>query len=97
MGQLFSTIRRLVVAGRYIIREHASERLEERGIMEWQVAVGLENGDLVSERPNTKLHPKVGVHQLLEGGVEVEVVWSYPRQSQVAKLVTVYFIRRGGR
>ena len=54
MGQLFSTIRRLVADGRYIIGEHASERLEERGIVEWQVVVGLQNGDLVAERPDAR-------------------------------------------
>jgi len=34
MGLLFDTIRRLVAAEMYIVGEHASERLEERGILE---------------------------------------------------------------
>ncbi len=37
MGQLFDAIRRLVAEEKYVVGEHASERLEERGIMEWQV------------------------------------------------------------
>jgi hypothetical protein len=41
MGQLFNTIRRLVAEEKYVIGEHASERLEERGIMEWQAAEAL--------------------------------------------------------
>lgn len=36
MGRLFNTIRRLVIAERYVIGQHASERLEERGILEWR-------------------------------------------------------------
>jgi hypothetical protein len=35
MGQLFSTIQQLVAEEKYVIGEHASERLDERGIMEW--------------------------------------------------------------
>jgi hypothetical protein len=35
MGQLFNTIQRLVAEEEYVVGEHASERLEERGIMEW--------------------------------------------------------------
>ena len=42
MGQLFDVIRQLIAEERYIIGQHASERLEERGIMEWQVVP--ENG-----------------------------------------------------
>jgi hypothetical protein len=41
MGQLFDTIRQLVAEEQYVVGQHASERLEERGIMEWQVVAGL--------------------------------------------------------
>lgn len=34
MGQLFETIKSLVVDEKYVVGEHASERLEERAIME---------------------------------------------------------------
>jgi hypothetical protein len=37
MGQLFDMIRQLVAEEKYVIGQHASDRLEERGIMEWQV------------------------------------------------------------
>ncbi len=36
MAQLFDVIRKLVAEERYVVGQHASERLEERGIMEWQ-------------------------------------------------------------
>lgn len=35
MGRLFETIRQLVGEEKYVVGQHASERLEERGIMEW--------------------------------------------------------------
>lgn len=37
MGQLFVTVRKLVAEDKYVVGKHAAERLEERGIMEWQV------------------------------------------------------------
>jgi hypothetical protein len=37
MGRLFDEIRRLVADDRYVVGQHASERLDERGIMEWQL------------------------------------------------------------
>ena len=55
MGQLFSTIRQLVAEEKYVVGQHASERLEERGIMEWQVIAGLEEGELITERRTLSL------------------------------------------
>lgn len=52
MEQLSQTIQRLVAEEKYVVGQHASERLEERGIMEWQVVVGLEDGELLAERPD---------------------------------------------
>ncbi|HKB04048.1 MAG TPA: hypothetical protein VKD90_17630 [Gemmataceae bacterium] len=46
MGQLFDRIRQLVANEKYLVGQHASERLEERGIMEWQVVAGLDDGEL---------------------------------------------------
>ena len=34
--QLFQKLKTLVFEERYVIGQNASERLEERGIMEWQ-------------------------------------------------------------
>ena len=45
MGQLFDKIRQLVADEKYLVGQHASERLEERGMMEWQVVAGIEDGE----------------------------------------------------
>jgi len=92
MAKLFDTIRRLVADERYAIGQHAAERLEERGIMEWQVVDGLDDGVLIVERPRAKPHPAIEVRILLPDGIECKAVWSHLRQSGVAKLVTAYFL-----
>jgi hypothetical protein len=94
MGQLFDTIRRLVAEEKYVIGQHASERLEDRGIMEWQVVTGLQTGELIAERPGSTPNPSVEVRQSLPDGTEFKAVWSYLRLSTVAKLVTVHFFDR---
>ncbi len=63
MGQLFNTIRQLVAEDKYVVGQHASERLQERGIMEWQVVAGLESGDLIAERPDAEPNPAVEVRE----------------------------------
>ena len=95
MGQLFDAIRQLVAEEKYVIGQHASERLDERGIMEWQVVAGLEDGALVVERPDATPNPAVEVREILPDGTEFKAVWSHLRQSGVAKLVTVHFFDRG--
>ncbi len=95
MGQLFDTICKLVAEESYVVGQHASERLEERGIMEWQVVVGLEDGELIIERPDATPNPTVEVREFLPDGTEFKAVWSYLRQSGVAKLVTIHFFDRG--
>lgn len=94
MSQLFDTIRQLVSENRYIVGKHASERLEERGILEWQAIVGLQYGNLLEERPNDRPNPAVEVEQYLPDGTEFKAVWSLLRISQVAKLVTVHFFNQ---
>lgn len=95
MGQLFETIRQLVAEEKYIVGQHASERLEERGIMEWQVVAGVEDGELIVERPDATPNPAIEVRESLPDGTECRAVWSLLRQSGVAKLVTVHFFDRG--
>jgi hypothetical protein len=95
VGQLFKTIQQLVAEEKYVIGQHASERLEERGIMEWQVVAGLEDGALIAERPKATPNPAVEVRESLPDGTEFKAVWSHLRQSGVAKLVTVHFFDRG--
>ena len=81
----------MVAEERYIIGEHASERLEERGIMEWQVVAGVEDGELIAERLDAMPNPAVEVRESLPDGTEYKAVWSHLPQTGVAKLVTVHF------
>lgn len=76
MGDLIATIRQLVAEGKYVVGLHASERLEERGIMEWQAVVGLPTGELLAEHPRAKPNPKVEVNQMLPDGTEYKAIWS---------------------
>ena len=94
MGRLLETIRRLVAAERYVVGQHAVERLEERGIMEWQAVAGLDDGILIVERPEAKPNPVIEVRERLPDGAEFKAVWSHLAQSGVAKLVTVHFLDR---
>ena len=91
MGQLFETIRRLVMNGDYVVGQHASERLEERGLLEWQAVVGMDEAGLIAEDESAIPNPKVEVSELLPHGTEFKAVWSLLRASGVAKLVTVHF------
>lgn len=95
MGQLFALIRELVAEEKCVVGKHASERLEERGILEWQAVAGLEEGLLLMERPDAEPNPAVEVLESLPDGIEFKAVWSYLPRSRVAKLVTVHFIDRG--
>jgi hypothetical protein len=91
MGQLFDTIRRLVLEERYVVGLHAAERLDERGILEWQAVAGVIDGRLVRERPTTKPNPAVEIEENLPDGTEIIAVWSLLKSANVAKLVTVHF------
>lgn len=95
MANLFDTIRQLVAEDKYLVGDHASERLEERGIMEWQAVAALAEGELIAEKPKGKPNPTVEVRESLPDGREFKAVWSFLRQSGVAKLVTVHFFDRG--
>jgi len=91
MARLFDTILSLVLQNRYIIGEHATERLDERGILEWQVVDGIERGELIVERPDAVPNPAVEVRQFLADGTEIKAVWSHLISVDTAKLVTIHF------
>lgn len=90
-GELAALIKRLIAEDKYVIGQHAIERLDERGIMEWQVVAGAEDGRLIIERPDASPNSAVEFEQLLPDGTEIKAVWSHLPQSGVAKLVTVHF------
>ncbi|MBN1346724.1 MAG: DUF4258 domain-containing protein [Phycisphaerae bacterium] len=94
MGELFDQIRKAVAERRYLIGVHAANRLEERNIPDWQVVVGLPDGELVRERPHDKPNAAVEVSELLADGTPVTAVWSWLPRLQIAKLVTVYYLDR---
>lgn len=95
MGWMFDEVRDLVDRGRYLVGKHAAERLEERGILEWQAVAGLDSGTLIVERPDAGPNPTIEVRESLPDGTEFKAVWSLLRRSGVAKLVTVHFFDRG--
>jgi hypothetical protein len=76
----------------YVIGEHAAERLEERGIMEWQAVEGLKDSELIKERPDAEPNPVIEVSELLPDGTEFKAVWSHLGRANVAKLVAVHFL-----
>ncbi len=91
MGKLFNQIRSAVREDRCVIALHADERCEERGVTAWQIVAGIEDAELVRERPRSKPNPSVIVRQMLADRTEVEVVWSWLKEGRRAKLATVYF------
>lgn len=91
MDQLFDVVRKLVLNGRYLVGQHAVERLDERGILEWQVVDGIENGKMLAERPEALPNPTIEVLQLLPDGTSIRAIWGYLADADIAKLVTVYF------
>ena len=91
MGKLLDQIRLAVREERCIVAWHADERCEERGVTAWQIVAGIEDAELVRERPRSKPNPSVVLRQILVDGSEVEVVWSWLKETQRAKLATVYF------
>jgi len=91
LGNLLQRIRAAVREERYLVTVHAGERLEERGITEWQVVVALEDALLMSERPRSRPNPSVVVRARMPGGIEIEAVWAWLQGSRRAKLATVYF------
>ena len=60
-------------------------------MMEWQAVAGLDEGELITERPDAQPNPAVEVREVLPDGTEFKAVWSHLRQSDVAKLVTLHF------
>lgn len=94
MGKLHERIVESIRDEKYLVGLHAAERLEERGIIEWQVVAGAESGKLLAERIDTQPNPSIELQITLEDGTDCKAVWSYLPVSNVAKLVTVHFFDR---
>ncbi len=94
MKRLYEKIREAVADGRYAIGEHAAHQLEERGIPEWQVVAAVADGKLLKERQRDRPNPAVEVELLLPDGTSVKSVWSWLKENNAAKLVTVHYFDR---
>src|SRR5258708_1437358 len=94
MAKLAQRIRNLVNSERFIVGIHARDQMKKRGIMLWQAASGLEDAELIVERPRSKPNPSIEVRQFLPDGTSYKAVWSVLERSNVAKLVTVHFFDR---
>lgn len=58
--------------------QHASEQIEDRGFLEWQIVAGLlDDAQLLDEFPGAEPNPKVEVREFLPDGTEFKAVWSY--------------------
>ena len=90
MGTLFDKVRTAVEQDRFLVSDHADERMRERGMMAWQLAAGISVAKLLNERPDSQPNPTVEVEQLLADGTNVVVIWAWLELEQVAKLVTAY-------
>jgi hypothetical protein len=94
MGELAENIRRAVREERYVIGDHADERLKERRIVDWQVVVGLEGARLLRERKDALPNPTAEFEAVLTDGTPVKAIWAWIPQYRMAKLVTVHFFPR---
>ncbi len=84
MGPLFNVPRRPVAEECYIVGQHASECLEDLGTTEWQVVAGVEDGELITERPDAMPNPAVEVRESLPDGTECKAARSHLRQTGVS-------------
>ena len=94
VAQLVDDIRSAIDAERFIVSNHADDRLRERLIELWQITSSFEDGILIAERPSGTPNPSVVLDQTLPDGTTVRVVWSYVVSSGIAVLVTVHFLGR---
>jgi len=90
MGRLHERICAAVAEERFVIGAHAANRLDERSISDWQVAVGLKEARMIAERPASRPNAAIEVEQTLSDGRIIRAIWSWLPINKVAKLVTVY-------
>ena len=88
---LFTRVLEAVEQERYEVSIHADNRIEERGMMVWQVVSGLRDGKLLRAELDDRPWPSVLVSQLLPDGTEVRAKWSHRSRDDMARLVTVYY------
>ena len=72
MGELAGKIRRAVRDERFVVGDHADERLKERRIVDWQVVAGLEKSKLLLERSDGEPHPVAEFQEELADGTPIK-------------------------
>jgi hypothetical protein len=60
-------------------------------VANWQAVVGLDDGELLLERPKDEPFPVIEVRESLPDGTEFKAVWSLVKDVPLARLVTVHF------
>lgn len=90
-GDLWREIRGRLKQDLFRVSLHAQERLAERRVELWQILDGVEDAEVLEERPASRPHPSVVVRQILADGTEVRVVWSFSARLKDAALVTCFF------
>lgn len=88
---LFEQIRDAIADERYLIGLHAAERLDERGIPDWQVVAAMTGATLILERPHNRPNPSIEARILLPDGTAAKAVWAWIAGLRAAKLVTVHY------
>ena len=94
MSDLLSLIRQAIHNGRYVISDHADERLWERRILSWQAVEGIDEGKFITERTKELPNPVAELEQVLPDGTTYKAVWAWIEEDQTAKLVTVHYFDR---
>jgi hypothetical protein len=94
VAQLLDNILKAIETERFIVSNHADDRLRERLVELWQITSSADDAKLIAERPNDIPNPSVVLDQTLPDGTTVRVVWSYVDSGGVAVVVTVHFLDR---
>ena len=94
MARLLEAIQSAIDAERFIVSNHADNRLRERLVELWQIVSSVSDAKLVTERPQATPNPSIVLDQTLPDGTTVRAVWSYVVSNGVAVLVTVHFFDR---
>ena len=89
---LAKKIRDELLAGNYVISDHAEDMLRERGVELWQIEAGVSQWKMVEIRPGDLPNPSIVVSQLLADGTEVTVVWSWYDALEAVNLVMVHYL-----
>jgi hypothetical protein len=81
-----------VRAGRFVVSQHAQQRLRQRRVQLWQVEAGVDTWTVLEVRPQDLPNPSIVCEQVLPDGTTITVIWAWDVTNSWALLVTVYFL-----